>query len=161
MRVQINNEFRDYSEALFFGLNMRQLIFSALACGAAVDSYFLLKEHFSLETLSWLCILIASPFAALGFVKYNGMNAEQIVWAWIKCDILMPYELKFRSEPEAKDLALALEMFTEGSLNTFAQNTNVDAGHRLLKIGSSLVPFENKFPHNSLYGLMSTKFGET
>ncbi len=38
--------------------------------------------------------------------------------------------------------------------------TNVDAGHGLLKIGSSLVPFENKFPHNSLYALMSTKFGE-
>ena len=98
MRVQINNEFRDYSEALFFGLNMRQLIFFFFVCGAAVGSYFLLKERFSLETLSWLCILIASPFAALGFVKYNGMNAEQIVWAWIKCDILMPYELKFRSE---------------------------------------------------------------
>lgn len=38
--------------------------------------------------------------------------------------------------------------------------TNVDAGHGLLKIGSSLVPFENKFPHNSLYKLMSTKPGE-
>ena len=38
--------------------------------------------------------------------------------------------------------------------------TNVDAGHGLLKIGPSLVPFENKFPRNSLYKLMTTKPGE-
>lgn len=98
MRVQINNEFRDYSESIFFGLNLRQLIFSACACGAAVGSYFLLRNHLSLETLSWLCVLIASPFAALGFVKYNGMTAEKILWAWIKSEILIPYELKFKSK---------------------------------------------------------------
>lgn len=39
--------------------------------------------------------------------------------------------------------------------------TNSEVGHGLLKIGSSLVPFENKFPKNSLYKLMSTKPGET
>jgi type IV secretory pathway VirB4 component len=39
--------------------------------------------------------------------------------------------------------------------------TNVDAGHGLIKVGSSLVPFANKFPRNTkLYKLMTTKFGE-
>ena len=39
--------------------------------------------------------------------------------------------------------------------------TNVGAGQGLLKVGSSLVPFVNKFPHNTeLYKLMTTKFGE-
>ena len=39
--------------------------------------------------------------------------------------------------------------------------TNVDAGHGLLKVGSSLVPFENKFPKDTkLYELMTSKFGE-
>ena len=37
----------------------------------------------------------------------------------------------------------------------------VEAGHGLIKVGSSLVPFENKFPRNTkLYGLMSTRPGE-
>ena len=37
----------------------------------------------------------------------------------------------------------------------------VDAGHGLIKVGSSLVPFANKFPRNTkLYRLMSTKPGE-
>ncbi len=38
---------------------------------------------------------------------------------------------------------------------------NVDAGHGLIKVGSSLVPFENNFPKNTkLYRLMTTKPGE-
>ena len=39
--------------------------------------------------------------------------------------------------------------------------TNVGAGEGLIKVGSSLVPFVNKFPKNTrLYTLMTTKPGE-
>jgi hypothetical protein len=39
--------------------------------------------------------------------------------------------------------------------------TNADAGCGLIKYGSSLVPFVNKFPRNTrLYKLMTTKPGE-
>ncbi|MFR3831759.1 MAG: hypothetical protein ACLTDI_11415 [Acutalibacteraceae bacterium] len=39
--------------------------------------------------------------------------------------------------------------------------TNVGAGHGLIKVGSSLIPFANKFPKNTkLYKLMTTKPGE-
>ena len=40
----------------------------------------------------------AAPFAALGFIKYHGMTAEQFLWAWIKSEILMPKRLVFRPE---------------------------------------------------------------
>lgn len=39
-KVKINKEIRDYTEAIFFGLSLRQFIFSALACGIAVGLYF-------------------------------------------------------------------------------------------------------------------------
>lgn len=39
--------------------------------------------------------------------------------------------------------------------------TNVDAGHGLIKVGSTLVPFANNFPKNTrLYQLMTTKLSE-
>ena len=98
MDIQINKEFRDYSEKIYFGLNMRQLIFSALAIGVAVCSYFLFKPYLSMETLSWLCIILAAPFAVLGFVTYNGMTAEQFTWAFIKSEILTPKRLVFKAE---------------------------------------------------------------
>jgi hypothetical protein len=59
-----------------------------LAIGVAVGLYFLLRPHFGTETLSWMCILGDAPFAVMGFVKYNGMTAEQFVWAWVKSEIL-------------------------------------------------------------------------
>ena len=90
MEVKINKEIRNYTESMFFGLSLRQFIFSVLACGVAVGLYFLLRPRFGTETLSWVCILGAFPFAAMGFIKYNGMTAEQFVWAWIKSEFLMP-----------------------------------------------------------------------
>lgn len=96
MEIKVNKEIRDYTESVFFGLSMRQFIFSSLACGIAVLLYFLLRGHFGIETLSWVCILGATPFAVLGFVKYNGMNAEEFILAWIKSEILMPKVLLFK-----------------------------------------------------------------
>lgn len=95
MEVKINKEIRNYTESMFFGLSMRQFIFSVLACGVAVGLYFLLRPQFGTETLSWMCILGASPFAMMGFIRYNGMTAEQFVWAWIKSEFLMPKKLMF------------------------------------------------------------------
>jgi len=50
-----------------------------------------------------------------------------------------------QSEPEAKEIALALELFTKGSLNTFAKQTNVETNNRLIcydiiDLGEQLMP---------------------
>ena len=97
MEVKINKEIRNYTESMFFGLSLRQFIFSVLACGVAVGVYFLLKPHFGTETVSWMCILAAAPFAALGFITYHGMTAEQFLWAWLRSELLEPKELRFES----------------------------------------------------------------
>ncbi len=96
MEVKINREIREYTESIFFGLSLRQFIFSICACVVAVILYFLLKPYCGIETLSWVCILGAAPFAALGFIKYNGMTAEKFVAAWIKSMILTPKRLTFK-----------------------------------------------------------------
>ena len=98
MEVKINREIRNYTESMFFGLSMRQFIFSVLACGVAVGLYFLLRPYAGMETVSWTCVLGAAPFAAVGFVNYHGMNAEQFLWAWIKSEFLIPKRLLFVPE---------------------------------------------------------------
>lgn len=97
MEVKINREIRNYTEAVFFGLSLRQIIFSVCACAVAVAVFFLLKPYVGTETVSWICILSAAPFAALGFVKYNGMTAEKFVIAWVKSEFLTPKKLTFKS----------------------------------------------------------------
>lgn len=97
MEVKINREIRNYTESMFFGLSMRQFVFSVLAIIVAVGLYFLLKPHFGTETVSWMCILGAAPFAALGFITYHGMTAEQFLWAWLRSELLEPKEFRFEA----------------------------------------------------------------
>jgi type IV secretory pathway VirB4 component len=54
-------------------------------------------------------------------------------------------ELLKQPEPEAQEIALAIELFTNGSLNTFAMNTNVNTSSSLicydiLDLGKQLLP---------------------
>lgn len=98
MEIKINREIRSYTESVFFGLSMRQFIFSVLACAAAAGTYYFGRTHLGTETLSWVCVLTALPFVILGFVQYHGMTVEQFVWVWIKSEILMPKHLVFCPE---------------------------------------------------------------
>ena len=94
MEVKINREIRNYTESVFFGLSLRQFIFAILAVAVAVGLYFLLKPYVGTETVSWVCILGAAPFAAMGFVTYHGMKAEQFLWAWLRSEMLEPREIR-------------------------------------------------------------------
>ena len=95
MEVRINREIREYTESMFFGLTLRQFSFSVLACAIAVLIYFTFKPVLGLETVSWICIVAAAPFAAIGFLRYNGMTAEKFIAAWIRSEILLPEHLCF------------------------------------------------------------------
>lgn len=44
--------------------------------------------------------------------------------------------------------------------NLLAYVTNSDSGQGLICCGGSVIPFRDKFPHNELYDLMTSKFGE-
>ena len=79
-------------------MNTRQFICSVLAVGVAVGIYFALQPYVGAEEIGWMCILGAAPFAACGFFTYHGMTAEQVLWAWVKSEILCPKRLVFKSD---------------------------------------------------------------
>ena len=72
MEVKINREIRNYTEAVFFGLSLRQIIFSVCALAVSVGVFFLLKPTLGTETTSWIC-------------------------AWVKSEFLTPKKLTFKS----------------------------------------------------------------
>lgn len=124
MEVKINREIRDYSEQVYFGLNLRQFVFSILACGVAVGLYFLLKPFFGIETLSWVCIVGAAPFAALGFFKYHGMTAEKVLFTYLKSEILMP--LRYNKDKREKPVFSMGLSVCRSHFNSFS-NIETDA----------------------------------
>ena len=98
MEIKINREIRQYTEAMFFGLSLRQLVFSLIAVAVAVGLFLLLRNSLGTETVSWMCILGAAPFAALGFISYHGMTAEQFLRTWIRTEFLEPGRLRAETD---------------------------------------------------------------
>ena len=96
MEVKINKEIRDYTEKVYFGLSLRQFVFAIISCIVAVALYFSLNGVINREILSWICILGACPFIALGFVKYNGLNFEDFIISFLKTEFLVSKQLVFK-----------------------------------------------------------------
>ena len=97
-QLEINQEIKHYTENIFFGLSLRQFIFSAIACIIAAIIYLIFSKSLGLEITSWLCILSAIPFAALGFITFQSMNAEDIflsVWHSFLFDTQKLYDKPF------------------------------------------------------------------
>ena len=83
-------------DGFYIGFKMNlDSVFTQILFGIPVTGKDL-RPYFGIETLSWLCILGAAPFAAIGFVKYNGMNAEEFVLAYIRSEFLTSKELTFK-----------------------------------------------------------------
>ncbi|MDL2220317.1 PrgI family protein [Eubacteriales bacterium OttesenSCG-928-N14] len=96
MEVKINREVADFKETIFFGLNLRQLICCIAALAVSVGIFFLLRNRLHIEIVTWVCVLGAAPFVALGFVKYNGLSADRFFMAWMRSEWLTPRKLFFR-----------------------------------------------------------------
>ena len=64
LEIKINREIRQYSEKMFFGLSLRQFVFSMLAVGVAVGIYFGLKPIVGMETVTWILLLLTPTAAA-------------------------------------------------------------------------------------------------
>ena len=106
MEIKINKEILTYQETIFFGLTMRQFFCSVLAVGTALGLYALLSRFMGRESVSWICILGAAPFAVAGFFQYNGMKLEKFAWVWFKSCFLLSNHRGWKSQtrfiPEPK-----------------------------------------------------------
>ncbi len=72
------------------------MLFTVLACTMTVIFYFIFIDSLGIEITSWLCMLSAMSFAALDFIRYHGMNAEQIFVVALHSLILTYRELSFQ-----------------------------------------------------------------
>ena len=96
MQIKSNIEVRDFKEEVYFGMTLRQLLFTGLAGAAALGVYFLCHRRMSMEMVSWLCVAAAVPFGALGFVKWHGLPFEKIVLVLIRSRFTLGKPVFFR-----------------------------------------------------------------
>ena len=72
------------------------MFFSVIVIIVAVIIYFFTIDTLGVELTSWLCILGAGPCVALGFITYQGMNAEKIFMTAIYSFLLSKTQLIFQ-----------------------------------------------------------------
>ena len=98
MEIKLNKEIRKFNESVVAGLTLRQTVFGVLALAAAVAVFFLLNDKLHTEIVSWLSMIAAIPFAAIGFIQYHGMPLERMIAAWIKYTFFTSKKLYFKPE---------------------------------------------------------------
>ena len=107
MQIKANQDVREYKEVVYWGMSLRQLVFSALAGGAALAVYFLCNRRMSMELVSWLCVAAAVPFAAFGFIRWHGMPFERIIQVFIRSRLVLGKPLFFHTDNPHKALITA------------------------------------------------------
>lgn len=87
-------------------------------------------------------------------------NVEDLLQSHTARTMLANSELVVMLNQAATDREQLAELMGISELQ-MSYITNVEAGHGLVKIGGSLVPFVNHLPKDTeLYRMMTTKFGE-
>ena len=95
--IELNKEVLDYKESIFFGLSLRPFICASLAVMIAVIVWFMMREILAKEIRSWLCLILAYPFAAAGFFSFNGLTLEQFLWQMLKSCLIYRGRRVYRS----------------------------------------------------------------
>lgn len=95
--IELNKEVLDYKESIFFGLSLWQFVCAGLAVMIAVIVWFMMREILAKGIRSWLCLLLACPFAAAGFFSFNGLTLEQFLWQMLKSCLIYRGRRVYRS----------------------------------------------------------------
>lgn len=80
MKRRIPSELKSYESQMFFGLTVRQVVCIVCAAVLCVPTFLIVRHYVSIDTLRWLMVLEAAPFAAVGWFKYNDMPLEKMAF---------------------------------------------------------------------------------
>ena len=80
---RIHDEIKDYKEK-FYNFTLRQWIFGILILLTTIPLYLLISSKIGSDLAGWIVIIVAIPIAFFGFIPIQGLNAEKIIFYWIR-----------------------------------------------------------------------------
>ena len=103
LEVIVFDEIDDYSEKIK-GLTFRQWIFVAITIIVVVPTYLLIPKYTFLtkDIVSYIVIFEAAIIGFLGFIKIQGLNAEQIIPFWYRHFLLYKKPLEYITDEDWK-----------------------------------------------------------
>lgn len=80
---RIHDEIKDYKEK-FYNFTLRQWIFGILILLTTVPLYLFISPKIGSDLAGWIVIIVAIPIAFFGFIPIQWLNAEKIIFYWIR-----------------------------------------------------------------------------
>lgn len=96
---RIHDEIKDYKEK-FYNFTLRQWIFAILILITTVPLYLFLSPKLGSDITGWLVIIVAVPIAFFGFIPIQGLNAEKIIFYWIRNYIIFAKPITYITDEE-------------------------------------------------------------
>ena len=90
IEIKIPKEIRHYKEKLVFGLTVRQALCTFVMLLINVPTYIYGRQFLNEELISWIVLILAIPMALIGFFKYNNMNFESFILAFLRSEVIYP-----------------------------------------------------------------------
>ena len=90
IEIKIPKEIRHYKEKLVFGLTVRQALCTFVMLLINVPTYIYGRKFLNEELISWIVLILAIPMALIGFFKYNNMNFESFILAFLRSEVIYP-----------------------------------------------------------------------
>ena len=89
MDVNINKDITKIQESLVYGLPLRESVFGAITIAVGFFTYMHLKQNYEGDKMIALITgAVSAPVAVMGFVKYQGLTAEKLIFELIKSYLL-------------------------------------------------------------------------
>ena len=139
-RLRVLHDFYRTGEETEYQLDLASLMRKGHSFKDAIcpDSFEFKKDHFVMGDKYGRVLFLREYASYHNYIKSGYRGAPPTLQDFHA-------ELMRQIEPEARDVALAIELFTEGSLNTFAKQSNVNTNSRILcydirDLGKQLLP---------------------
>lgn len=98
IEIPIPKEIKDYKPKYLFKLTFRQNVSVVVMLLINIPLYKYGKVYINTELLSWIMIFISVPIIAIGFFKYNEMNFEEFLLAFIQSEFIYPKKRVYKNE---------------------------------------------------------------
>ena len=101
---EIIQNIKKYEPKFIGPFTIRQFVCVVISAVFVLGIYFSLKWLLVTEALLTVCVLIAMPFIACGWIAPYGVPLEKFVISLIKSKMLVPLNRKYKTNPKQSDI---------------------------------------------------------
>lgn len=104
IRGEIIQDIKKYEPKFIGPFTIRQFVCVLISGIFVLGIYFGFKWLFTTDALVVICIIIAMPFVACGWIAPYGIPLEKFLFSLIKTKLILPSKRKYKTDAKTSDI---------------------------------------------------------